>query len=209
MFRVMRTKGMSVRTREFFLSLRHARVFFRSALIAMLLALPLLSPGFVRAGDDAAAPLKAAFLYHFVSFVEWPETAFPPEDMTFDIAILGPDPFGDLLEATVGEKDERGRRFRFHRIEEGDPLDSAHILFIAEGYEGDTSALMDSVQTSPVLTVSDRKGFATDGGMVGFFLDGGKLRFEVNRNTVERSSLSMSSRMLVLAKIVEGDGRGR
>lgn len=155
------------------------------------------------ADDDPAAPLKAAFLYHFISFVDWPDSAVAEDVDSFGVAVLGPDPFGNLLEKTFGTKDESGLPFRFHRLEDIEDPGEIHILYVSKGYRGDLRRALSRFDGAPVLTVSDREGFASSGGMIGFFLENGKLRFEVNRSRVEKSSLSMSSRMLVLAEIVE------
>jgi hypothetical protein len=176
-----------------------------SRVLSCLLFSVLFAPSHARGDQDAATALKAAFLYRFVSFVDWPDSAFAQKDATFDIAIVGPDPFGALLEDTFGEKDDQGRSFRFHRFDTGHSPRQAHILFVSKDYRVNLDQLLESFDRAPVLTVSDRDGFAKRGGMIGFFLDNEKLGFEVSRSAVERSPLSISSRMLVLAQIIEDD----
>jgi hypothetical protein len=145
--------------------------------------------------------VKAAFLYNFAKFVEWPPEAFP-EGRPFIIGILGQDPFGSALDEAVAGKTVREKRIvvrRFSKIEEA--ADS-HILFISESEGENLPRLLKRLGPSPVLTVSDVGRFAEQGGMVQLVMEQSRVRFAINVASVERAGMKPSSQLLKLARIV-------
>jgi hypothetical protein len=160
--------------------------------------------------QDADSPseseVKAAFLYHFAQLVTWPEPAVTPHDLPpVVIGVVGRDPFGSRLEATIGRETVRGRPLRivrFSRVPE--PPELPHILFVGGNDLDEAARAVEAVAPAPVLTVSAVKGFAQRGGMVEFRVTAdARVAFDINLRAVERAGLKMSSQLLKIARIVE------
>ena len=153
--------------------------------------------------------VKAAFLYNFAKFVEWPPDAFPDPTSPFIFGIVGDDPFDDELNAMISEKSLSGRRFVVRRFRRGEDLRHCHVLFISASEKKFLKLILESVRGSSVLTVADADGFARQGGMIGFVLQESRVRLEVNPQVAGRSRLKISSKLLALARIVGESETGR
>jgi len=147
--------------------------------------------------------VKAAFLYNFARFVEWPGTAFQGRQAPFTICVLGADPFGGALDETVGGKQAGDRAFRILRISEAAQANPCQILFISSSERKRTAAIIAALPSAGVLTVGETDGFAAAGGVINFTMNEGHVRFQVNRRAAERADLQISSRLLSLAQIVD------
>lgn len=150
--------------------------------------------------------VKAAFLYNFAKFVEWPAGSFKNAADPIIICVLG-NPFGDRLENTVNGKDIDGRRLIVRRISEISEAAGCHILFVATGKKRVMTDLLGSVKASPILTIGEAGNFAESGGVIGFKLDSGKVRLQINTYAAERAHLRVSSKLLGLAEIVKEDAK--
>jgi uncharacterized protein DUF4154 len=152
-------------------------------------------------------PVKAAFLYHFVEFVEWPQASpLPPGVVT--IGVLGRDPFGDVLDRAVLEKVVAGRKLVIRRFASIEALEPCEILFISSSEMRRLPEILTRLQQAPVLTVGEADNFARHGGMIGFFFEDNRVRLEVNRAAAERAGLRVSSKLLAVARLVKPDGAG-
>lgn len=143
--------------------------------------------------------LKAAFLYKFASFVEWPDA---PSNGPLCIGVLGQDPFGRALDEIVKGKSYLGRSFEIRRFKPEQESSKCQILFISQLEPKKLRALLDRLQGAVVLTVGDVPGFCESGGMVNLGLAGGKVQLEINVEAAEKAGLHLNSRLLSLAKIV-------
>jgi hypothetical protein len=164
-------------------------------------------PALARAGDVVATEyaVKAAFLYHFAKFTEWPAAAGGPNPPVVHMCVLGDDPFGQALE-DLSERGADGLRVDVRHVTRVEAQPRCHILFISMS-EGDRLAEdLARASRDSILTVSDLAGFAQAGGVIQFVLEDGKVRFWINRAAAERGGLHLSSRLLALARIVGGDG---
>jgi hypothetical protein len=158
------------------------------------------------AGDPLPEyPVKAAFLYHFVEFVEWPQ-ASPLPPATITIGVLGTDPFGDVLDKAIVDKVVAGRTLMIRRFASVDALEPCAILFISSSEMARLPEILARLGNSPVLTVGEADRFARRGGMIGFFFEDNRVRLEVNRAAVEKAGLHVSSRLLAVARLVKPDG---
>lgn len=146
--------------------------------------------------------IKAAYLYNFTQFVEWPETAFHDPDQPFIIGVYGPNPFGRLLDEIVQGQQVSGRRIETRYLSDTREIPGCHILFISRTANLTMAELDAATAARPVLTVSDARRFARHGGMVGFVTDRNRVRFEVNLGSARQAGLNLSSRMLRLAIII-------
>ncbi len=145
--------------------------------------------------------IKAAFLFNFASYVEWPPRVSADSGGTFIIGVYGDNSFADLLRRTVAGKTVGGRKVEVRKFSAIRDLKPCHILFISSSEESSTSRILSAVRDWHVLTVGESDGFARTGGIIGFYLENKKVRFEINPNAARRSGLKISSRLLKLAKI--------
>ena len=146
--------------------------------------------------------VKAAFLYSFARFVEWPSQAFARPSSDIAICVLGEDPFGTYLEDAVRNKAVNERPLALYRLSALPAGNECHILFIASSERHRLPALLASIGSRAILTVGETAEFTTQGGVIGLRLDGERIRLSVNLTTAEKARLRISSRLLSLATIV-------
>ena len=152
--------------------------------------------------------VKAAYLYNFLKFVEWPEDAFPDSLAPIVIGISGDDPFGDALPQVIIGKTVQGRDLVIHKYHSGEDMRGAHILFINPLEKKRLPQILSSLRGSGVLTVADTEGFLEAGGMIQFVMENNRVRFAINVDATSRAGLKVSSKLLVLARTVTGAERG-
>ncbi|MBN1916810.1 MAG: YfiR family protein [Verrucomicrobia bacterium] len=162
-------------------------------------------------GESAAREyeVKAAFLYNFATFVDWPEDAVPDAGDTFIIGVLGKDPFGPELDSIAASRTVRGKRIVVRRFATLDGYTPCHILFVAASEREHLPVVLKRLAGAAVLIVGDTGGFAEAGGMVNLVLEERKVRFEINQAAAERAGLRISSKLLRLARLVQGEAGGR
>ncbi len=172
--------------------------------LALALASPLAAAPLPVKYEATELEVKAAFLYHFAQLVSWPE-AVDDGTKPIVIAVVGPDPFGNRLEATIGAETVRGRALRIVRAERFADLPSVpHILFVGATDPPDVREALAAAGKSPVLTVGVRKGFAVEGGIIEFRMTpDARVAFDINAKAAEAVGLKLSSQLLKLARIVE------
>lgn len=142
--------------------------------------------------------VKAAFLYNFTKFVEWPAAAFHDDRGAMRLCVLGDDPFGSSL-GEIAEGDVAGRRLTVWRFRAMKDPATCQILFVSRSETGRLPQILRSVRDAPVLTVGDTQGFLEQGGIVNFIREGSKVRFEISQESAERAGIKISSRLLRLA----------
>jgi hypothetical protein len=149
-----------------------------------------------------ASRVKAAILYRFPGFVEWPAEAVEGRT-TLDICVLGPTtPFGNVLDELVAGEALGGRALNARLVTPRN-LDTCHVLFLPDGSDARRTVLR-SVANRPVLTISDADRFLDEGGMVQLRLLDDRVRFEVDLSAAERAGLRLSAQLLRLAVRVRG-----
>lgn len=149
--------------------------------------------------------VKAAFLYNFGKFVEWPSAAFPNTGEYLVIGVLGENPFGTILDEAISGKTIQGKKLvvkRFTRVK--DAL-NCHILFISSSEESRLTEILTTLANTSVLTVGEMQEFARRGGMIRFRMENNKVRFEINLAATERAGLTVRSQLLKLATVVSGN----
>jgi hypothetical protein len=146
--------------------------------------------------------VKAAFLFNFARFVEWPPDAFPSADSALQICVLGQDPFGRDFEQVIVDKTVNGHRIEIAHPDGVPQARACQILFIAASETAHLRMILLGLKGSSVLTVGDAPGFAILGGVINFVLDDGRVRFEINLKAAELAHLKISARLLTVAKIV-------
>jgi hypothetical protein len=146
--------------------------------------------------------VKAAFLYNFAKFVQWPSESFQSSNDPIAICVLGQDPFGRSLEDTVAGRGIEGRSLVVRHISSVKQVAGCHVLFISSAENKRSLPMLAEIKTPGVLTIGDSGPSGADGVVINFKLEGGKVRFEINVEAAEREKLRISSRLLSLAHIV-------
>lgn len=175
----------------------------RAALaLAALLALAAAVPGRAQ-GPPTEYEVKAVFLFNFSQFVDWPAAAFADGSSPLVIGVLGHDPFGATLDEIVRGETVNGRPLAVRRYQSLEQLDTCHILFIDRSQEAQLGAILPVLKGRSILTVSDFDGFARRGGMIRFITVGNRIRLRVNLAAAQEAKLTISSKLLRPAQIVE------
>jgi len=147
--------------------------------------------------------VKAAYLYKFAGFVEWPEGSFPRADSPVVIGVAGADALAEQLEQTVAGHTANGRPLQVKRVKRGDSLAGIHMLFIAGQDKGLAQELLAASRGQPVLTVTDADETYGLGSMINFVIADERLRFEVSLKHAVAARLKISARMLSAAYRVQ------
>ena len=153
--------------------------------------------------------VKAAFLYNFAKFVEWPSGTLGRSN-AIAICVLGQNPFGRVLEDAISGKTVDGKTFVVRRVSEMKAAALCQILFVSSSERMRFGAILSELRTGGgVLTVGESEGFIEAGGVVNLKLDGGKIQIQININAAEQAGLRISSKLLSLAEILRKSGQAR
>ena len=150
--------------------------------------------------------IKAGFIFNFAKFVDWPPGTFAQPDSPIVIGILGTDPFGAIIDQIVQDKKIGGRGFVVKRLKWGTDLKDlkeCKILFVGASERVHIDELVQIVRGLPILTVGETPGFAEHGGVIRLVLEDNRVRFEVNVDAARQAGLTISSRLLTLARIIQ------
>ena len=153
------------------------------------------------AQSASEATVKAAFLYKFAGYVEWPASAFPQPDAPLVIGVMGSEDVAAELERLVPGRLVASRRGGARRVRAGEPLRGIHLLFVGRG-EANLRAVLASAQQQGVLAVSESERGLDLGSAINFVTVEDRVGFEVSLEAAERSGLRISSRMLAVARRV-------
>jgi hypothetical protein len=146
--------------------------------------------------------LKAAYLFNFIQFVEWPPEVFENEESPIIIAVLGIDPFGKILDETIQNEKIGNHPIVIKRFRYFSQLEFCHVLYISYSERGSIRSILNRIKDSSILTVSDINDFGSYGGNISFYLEENKLRFAINLQTLDQADLKVSSKLLRLAKVI-------
>lgn len=149
--------------------------------------------------------VKAAYLLNFARFVEWPSDVIAAS-APLTIVIVGDDPFGSSLDLALRGKSANGHPIQLRRLRWNDNLTSHHIVFISVSEESHLSDILRGLGRSSVLTVSDIDRFSLRGGVIEFRMVGNRVRFDINRTSAITARISISSRLLSVARAVREGG---
>jgi hypothetical protein len=175
--------------------------------------LPILLAGMaVHAQDNSEYLIKAGFVYNFANLVQWPTASFPQADSPIVIGIVGEDHFGGTLDRVLDGKKVNGRPFAIKRfrsvalLAKASDVKECQILYISSSETPHLSELLQLVKGLPVLTIGEMPGFAKSGGIINLVVEDNRVRFEVNVDAAKEADLSISSRLLALARIIQSPG---
>jgi len=151
--------------------------------------------------------VKASFIYNFTKFIEWPASTFPDAKAPITISVLGENPFGTTLDEIVRGNTINSRTLVIRRIRKLEEIKGSQVLFISGSEDKRLPEILSSVKDTDVLVIGEAEGFANHGGTIQFFLEQGKVRFSINIDAIQRTHLSVSAKLLALAKIVHDGSR--
>jgi len=171
-------------------------------LVAAILVLALGSPIFVQAQAPSEYQVKAAFLFNFAKFIEWPAAAFRNGQSPLTICLLGEDPFGKVLDETVKGQAVGGRAFAVRRVVQISRDDGCQIAFLSGLEKSRAEQTLAALKGLPILTVSDGEEIGDAGSIIAFLIQDNKIRFNINLESAERAGIKISSQLLKLAKTV-------
>ena len=170
------------------------------ALILLGLALPL------QADAPTEYEVKAAFLYKFVSYVDWPREAIDDIEY-FEVGILGESPFDEALAPIFEEKRVLDRPVRFRRDVTLEEAKECHLLFVANSESKNATTIAKALANLPVLTVGDEAAFAEEGLIIAFEMVENRVRFVINADAADESPLRVSSRLMEVARVIRPEAK--
>jgi hypothetical protein len=178
-------------------TLRHIELSIGIALLGISLSVASASAQSVT--DDR---VKAAYIFNFAKFIEWPPQVFTAKESPMNFCVLGRSPVVDELDSSIGGKSVNGHTIMIKHLHGPDEIKDCHLIFLAASAGKQQQKLIEAAKGSAVLLVAETPGFARSGGTINFITESGRLLFEVNINAAESAHLKISSKLLALARIV-------
>ncbi len=174
--------------------------------VAFGVALLLLALLPARAQATKEYQVKAAFLYNFTKFVDWPDSRFRGKHAPIVIGVYGSNPFHGALAEAVRGRTVNGRSIQVRNVTQTSDLAGTHVLFVPAGETRRAAGLSDVLRRHSVLAVGEAPSILDQGGAIAFTLEGDKVRFDINRAAAEAANLRISAQLLKLARSVRGRG---
>lgn len=187
---------------------RHCRSRLAATLVAVFLSLAGVRWVPAQSNVSSEYQVKAAFLFHFAQFVEWPPDAFKDASTPFTYCTIGDDPFHGALDQSLSGKSIGGRALRVQHLKQTQEIEGCQVLFLGAGEMKRPGTVIADVSRNGVLLVGESEHFAQEGGVIGFCLEQNKVRFEINVEAAGKAKLKISAKLLALAKTVIGHPKG-
>jgi hypothetical protein len=162
------------------------------------------------AADDAPPSreyqLKAAFIYNFAKFVEWPDGTFAAAGDPLVIGIIGDDPFNGALDQAIKGKTVGGHPLVIRQITAGKEksLKACQVVFVPASQDQNLDTILAAVKGAGILTVGESEKYVRAGGVIRLYLEDNKVRFEISQRAARAARLIVSAKLLKLAKLVDG-----
>jgi len=176
-------------------------------LVLLVAGLGLSAPVSRPAAQEPAPPLeyqvKAAFLFNFAKFIEWPPGTFHGPEEPFLVCVVGDEGFARAFDLVVSGKSVEGRVLRVRRLRTEEDPAACRILYLGAAGLPRAAAVLKSARTGSTLTVGDAPGFIRQGGIINFVMQDNRVHFDINPDAAQRAGLRISSKLLQLATIVE------
>jgi hypothetical protein len=185
---------------------RFAREHAIAVTLVTIVAFTLSPMAWSQANPPSEYELKAAFLFNFAKFIDWPRNSFTGSQSSFTICVLGQDPFGHILDGELQGKMIGDRHLSLERLKDKTGARHCEIVFISSSESAHLPEILESLRGASVLLVGETSGFASSGGTIEFTLEDNRVRFMINTDTVDRTGLAFSSKLLSLAKLVHDEG---
>lgn len=168
--------------------------------IALLLSAPIAAAQSIESAPEHS--IKAAYLYNFASYVDWPPAALDSPDAPFAIGVLGDEQIAAELVPLMRGRQVHGRPIAVRQVQSGDELAGLHVLFIGRESAPALARLLDDARDNSVLVVTEWDGALEAGSAINFRLVDQRVRFEVSVDAADAGGLAISSRMLAVAERV-------
>jgi YfiR/HmsC-like len=146
--------------------------------------------------------LKAAFLFNFAKFVDWPATTFANSQARFSVCILGTDPFGSTIDELLQGKTVEDRPVAVERSNQIATVRHCQMVFVSASEKSRVREILDGLKGTNALVVGETDGFAAAGGAIQFAIEENRVRFLINTDAADRAGLKVSSKLLSLAHVV-------
>lgn len=183
-----------------------ALALFKGLGLALGLAMLLISVAQSAKAAPESDELKAAYLFNFAKFVAWPEDRFDSDSAPLIFCMVGKDPLKGALGRITSGRSVQGRQIKIQKYASPAAANECHILFIESVVSDQPADVLKKYDGGGVLTVGEAAGFAQLGGVANFYIEGKKVRFEINKQAAQDQRLRISSRLLKLARIVSTEG---
>lgn len=164
--------------------------------------LPIVSPPPGVAQAITETQVKAAYLYNFAKFVDWPDGTFTTVQDPIRLCVLRDEPFQLQLDQIVKGKNIAGHPVLVIGIQNGEQARSCHELFIGSAQDQDAGQILESLKSAGVLTIGEGRGFVEEGGTISFIMQGNRVHFQVNQKAANQARLRVSSQLLSVAQAV-------
>jgi hypothetical protein len=151
--------------------------------------------------------VKAAFLYKFAGYVEWPAGAFPTPEAPMTIGVYGDEALAKELATLVQGRRSAGRPVAVVRLKSVDPVPDVRVLFVARERSDELPEIAERTKGRPTLIVTEDEYALGNGSMINFVLSGGRVRFDVDLAAVNHGPIALSSRLLAVAQQVLPEAR--
>lgn len=159
------------------------------------------SPTHLSATTPTEYEVKAAFIYNFAKYVQWPSSGSDAK-APFVIAVIGKDPFGAMLDDVMHGQSVQRRAIVVRRLARIEDVASCDILFVCASERRNLQKIFEALRHTPVLTIADMDQFAELGGMINLIIEENRVRFEMNPAAIQRAGLKPGSPLFRLGRIV-------
>jgi outer membrane receptor for ferrienterochelin and colicins len=179
--------------------------------LVLLWGVFLAAAGAFAQGAGEEAEIKAAFVYNFLKFVEWPADAFQRAEEPLVVAIVGVGPTAEATARFLAPKQVGGRQLIVRRVGWDEPLTGVHAVFVTESDARKLRRILEAASSRSILSIGEGASFASSGGLIGLVIEERKVRFDIDMAVADATRLKVSSKLLALTRIVHparGD-RGR
>jgi hypothetical protein len=157
-----------------------------------------------QSAEDSALErrVKAAFIYQFIPYVEWPPKSFPDSETPIVVSVVGSEQAVNELQEVVGKRTAQGRPLLVRRWRDADAQGGPHVVYVTRPNADRLPAVARAAQANGMLVVSEQETGLDQGGMINFRLVDGKVRFDVALTVAEQLHVKISARLLPVARRV-------
>jgi hypothetical protein len=179
---------------------RHIRMCTAALVAAVVLTRPPVSAQPARADEEG---VKAAFLYNFTKFIEWPPSAFASPSSPFVVCAFADAGFRKKLEETLQGEQAAGRPIAVAPAEVDDAR-TCHLLYVSKNAAARQGRILSGLRQTPVLSVGEGRPFLEQGGLIAFVLEDDRVRFAINKRRADAAGLIIRSQLLRVARPFDG-----
>lgn len=156
--------------------------------------------------SSAEIQIKAAFLYKFTAYVEWPKSSFKDPESPITIGVVGAEEVADELRRIVSGRSVQNRGLTVEVVNKESELTGVHVLFVGREAAARAARLIEGARQRPILIVTDAADGLDRGSIINFVMVKRRVQFEISVDAAEKAGLALSSRLLAVAlRVKKGD----